>query len=83
MTTMTVSSKGQMVLPANIRKRLGLMAGTQMEIIEEADGVRLVVARPIKAANIAACAGMVTAPTKGKARSLSDFDPALMLKKKK
>jgi AbrB family looped-hinge helix DNA binding protein len=83
MTTMTVSSKGQMVLPANIRKRLGLIAGTQMEIIEEADGVRLVVARPIKAVNIAACAGMVTAPTKGKARSLSDFDPASMLQKKK
>ncbi|MEQ1526208.1 MAG: restriction endonuclease subunit S [Gallionella sp.] len=29
------------------------------------------------------CAGMVTAPTKGKARSLSDFDPASMLQKKK
>ena len=79
MTTMTVSSKGQVVLPAGIRKRLGLMAGTQMEIIEEADGVRLVVARPIKATNIAACAGMVTAPAHGKARSLSDFDPASML----
>ncbi len=79
MASMTVSSKGQIVLPAEIRKRLGLMAGTQMEIIEEADGVRLVVARPVKAANIAACAGMVTAVAKGKARSLSDFDPASML----
>jgi hypothetical protein len=34
-------------------------------------------------AYLEACAGIVTAPTKGKARSLSDFDPALMLKKKK
>lgn len=34
-------------------------------------------------AYLEACAGMVTAPTKGKVRSLSDFDPALMLKKKK
>lgn len=83
MSTMTVSSKGQIVLPADIRKRLGLMAGTQMEIIEEADGVRLVVARPIKTADIASCAGMVTAPQKGKARSLSDFDPASMLRKQK
>lgn len=82
MTTMTVSSKGQVVLPAGIRKRLGLMAGTQMEIIEEADGVRLVVARPIKATNIAACAGLVTASAKGEARSLSDFDPASMLGRK-
>lgn len=82
MATMTVSSKGQVVLPADIRRRLGLMAGTQMEIIEEPDGVRLVVSRPIKAASIAACAGMVTAASKGKARNLADFDPALLLNKK-
>ncbi len=81
MAIMTVSSKGQVVLPADIRRRLGLMAGTQMEIIEEPDGVRLVVARPIKAASIAACAGMVTAPSKGKARNLSDFDPASLAAK--
>jgi antitoxin PrlF len=81
MATMTVSSKGQVVLPADIRRRLGLMAGTQMEIIEEPDGVRLVVSRPVKAASIAACAGMVTAPSKGKARCLSDFDPASLLAK--
>lgn len=83
MTTMTVSSKGQVVLPADIRRRLGLMAGTQMEIIEEVDGVRLVVARPINTANITSCVGMVTAPKKGKARRLSDFDPAQMLGKAK
>ncbi|NCN89850.1 MAG: AbrB/MazE/SpoVT family DNA-binding domain-containing protein [Gallionella sp.] len=83
MATMTVSSKGQVVLPADIRRRLGLMAGTQMEIIEEQDGVRLVVARPIKASSIAACVGMVTAPSAGKARNLADFDPASLLGKKK
>lgn len=81
MTTVTVSSKGQVVLPAEIRRRLGLMAGTQMEIVEEVDGVRLVVNRPIKTADIVSCAGMVTAPRKGKARSLSDFDPAAILGK--
>jgi AbrB family looped-hinge helix DNA binding protein len=81
MATMTVSSKGQVVLPADIRRRLGLMAGTQMEIIEEPDGVRLVVSRPVKTASIAACAGMVTAPSKGKARSLADFDPASLAAK--
>jgi AbrB family looped-hinge helix DNA binding protein len=81
MATMTVSSKGQVVLPADIRRRLGLMAGTQMEIIEEPDGVRLVVSRPVKAASIAACAGMVTAPSKGKARNLADFDPSTLTAK--
>lgn len=81
MAIMTVSSKGQVVLPADIRRRLGLMAGTQLEIIEEPDGVRLVISRPIKAASIAACAGMVTAPSKGKARSLGNFDPASLAAK--
>jgi antitoxin PrlF len=83
MATMTVSSKGQVVLPADIRRRLGLMAGTQMEIIEEPDGVRLVVSRPVKPTSIAASAGMVTAPSKGRIRNLSDFDPASLLNKKK
>jgi len=83
MTSMTISSKGQMVLPADIRKRLGLMAGTRLEIIEEADGLRLVVPRPINTTNIAACAGMIIAPQKGQARSLSDFDAASTLRKSK
>lgn len=81
MAMMTVSSKGQVVLPADIRKRLGLMAGMRMEIVEEADGVRLIVARPVKAANIAASAGLVKAPSQGRARSLADFDPASMLQR--
>lgn len=57
------------------------MAGTQMEIIEESDGVRLVVSRPVKTSSIAACAGMVTAPSKGKARNLADFDASSLLSK--
>lgn len=81
MATMTVSSKGQIVLPADIRRRLGLMAGTQMEIIEEPNGVRLVVSRPVKPTSVAACAGMVTAPSKGKPRRLEDFDAAALMRK--
>jgi AbrB family looped-hinge helix DNA binding protein len=81
MQTMTVSSKGQVVLPASIRRRLGLIAGSQLSIIEEADGVRLVVSRPINATSVASCAGMVTATSKGHPRNLADFDPASLLKK--
>ena len=81
MATMTVSSKGQVVLPADIRRRLGLMAGTQMERIEEPDGVRLVVSRPVKTTDVTACAGMVTASSKGKPRKLSEFDAASLLHK--
>ena len=46
MTTMSISSKGQIVLPAKIRKRLGLMAGSQLDIIEEQDSLRLVPSHP-------------------------------------
>lgn len=81
MTTATVSSKGQVVLPADIRRRLGLLAGTQVEIIEQSDGVRLVVSHPVKATAIEACAGMITAPSKGKPRRLQDFDPAILASK--
>jgi antitoxin PrlF len=81
MATMTVFSKGQIVLPADIRRRLGLMAGTQMEIIEEPNGVRLVVSRQVKPTSVAACAGMVTAPSKGKLRRLENFDVAALMHK--
>jgi len=81
MTTMTVSSKGQVVLPADIRRRLGLIAGTQMEVIEEPNGLRLVVSRPATPTTIPECAGMVTAPSKGQPRRLEDFDAATLMRK--
>ena len=47
MSILTVSSKGQIVLPAELRRRLGMGAGAKIEAIEEADGVKLRVLRPI------------------------------------
>ena len=40
MSTLLVSSKGQIVLPAATRRRLGLGAGARLEVFEDADGVR-------------------------------------------
>lgn len=37
----TVSSKGQVVLPAAIRRRLGLAQGSVLRFVVEDDGVRL------------------------------------------
>jgi len=73
MTTMTISSKGQIVLPADIRRRFGLVAGTQIEIIEEREGLRLVAYNPVKPVSLASCVGMITSPSKGKPRRLADF----------
>ena len=35
MSTLLVSSKGQIVLPAELRRRLGMGAGARLEVIEE------------------------------------------------
>ena len=79
MTTLLVSTKGQIVLPADVRRRLGLGAGTKLEISEQAGGLFLRAVRPAPTADVAALAGMVSAPSRGVPRRLEDFDPASML----
>ncbi len=80
MATLTVSSKGQIVIPAALRRRLGMGAGAQIEIIEESGGLRLRVINPINRADVAGIAGMAKAKARGIARRLEDFDPASLLR---
>ena len=79
MTTLTLSSKGQLVIPAALRRKLGMGSGSVIEAIEESDGIKLKVVRAIPKQNIAALAGMVKAVSKGKQRNLDDFDAAAMV----
>jgi AbrB family looped-hinge helix DNA binding protein len=79
MSTLTVSSKGQIVLPAAIRRRLGMGAGARLEVIEETDGVTLRVVRPVEKTDLSGLAGMIKAPTRGAPRRLEDFDAASLL----
>jgi antitoxin PrlF len=79
MSQLTVSSKGQIVLPAAIRRRLGMGAGAKLEVIEEPDGLRLRVARAVERSDVSALAGMAKAPSRGFPRSLEGFDPASLL----
>jgi antitoxin PrlF len=79
MTTLTVSSKGQIVLPAEQRRRLGLSAGAKVEVQEEPDGLRLRVVRAVARTDVSSLAGMVKAPSRGVPRRLDDFDPASTL----
>lgn len=39
--TATVSSKGQVVIPGDVRKRLGLVQGSVLRFVLEGDSVRL------------------------------------------
>lgn len=80
MSTLIVSSKGQIVLPAEMRRRLGLGAGAKLEAIEETDGVRLRLIRSIRESEVTALAGMVKLRPGGKPRRPDDFDAASLLR---
>jgi antitoxin PrlF len=79
MSTLLVSSKGQIVLPAEMRRRLNMGAGARIEVIEESDGLKLRVVRSVATADMTNMAGMVKARSRGVPRSLADFDPASLL----
>lgn len=81
MATITVSSKGQIVLPAGVRRRLGMGAGSKIEILEEEDGLRLKVVRTVNRTDLTELAGMVTAPSRGVPRRLEEFDPSSTIRK--
>jgi AbrB family looped-hinge helix DNA binding protein len=79
MSTLLVSSKGQIVLPAALRRRLGMGAGARIEVLEESDGLKLRVIRSVTTADLTGMAGMVKAPARGVPRRLEDFNPASLL----
>ncbi|WP_295391941.1 AbrB/MazE/SpoVT family DNA-binding domain-containing protein [uncultured Thiodictyon sp.] len=83
MTTVVVSCKGQIQLPAALRRRLGLGSGTQLELLEEGDGLRLRVVRAEPSVDLTGLAGLVTAPSRGVPRRLEDFDPATLTARKR
>ena len=82
MSTLLVSSKGQIVLPAALRRRLGMGAGARLEVLEESDGLKLRVVRAVAKTDLAGMAGMVKAPSHGTPRRLEDFDPATLVSRK-
>ncbi|MGA7983438.1 MAG: AbrB/MazE/SpoVT family DNA-binding domain-containing protein [Chromatiaceae bacterium] len=79
MTTVILSDEGQVPLPADLRRRLGLGAGARLELSEEPDGLRLRVVRTLPPTDIASLAGMIKAPSCGAPRRLEEFDPATLL----
>jgi AbrB family looped-hinge helix DNA binding protein len=83
MSTLLVSSKGQIVLPAALRRRLGMGAGARIEVLEEPDGLKLRVVRSVATADMAGMAGMIKARARGIPRRLEDFDPASLLSRQR
>jgi AbrB family looped-hinge helix DNA binding protein len=83
MSAVTLTEKGQIVIPAEIRARFGLTPGTQVEFVDEGGAIRLVVRRRVARSDPAAGYGLVkVAPARGGAtRKLSEFDPASLLRR--
>jgi len=81
MPTLVVSSKGQIVLPAALRRRLGMGAGARLDVVEEADGLKLRVVRPVERSHVLNLAGMLKAPSRGVPRRLDDFDAATLVRR--
>lgn len=77
----TLTEKGQVVIPAAIRKRYGLTPGTEVQFIDNGDGIRLVIRRPVAASTVEEGYGMFRLGKTGKSRRLSNFDPASLLDK--
>lgn len=82
MSAATLTAKGQIVIPADIRARYELTPGTQVEFVDEGGVIRLLVRRRVTASDPAAGYGLIRIePARARpARRLSQFDPASMLK---
>ena len=75
MLTVTVSEKGQVVIPAEIRRRLGIVPGCQLDFTLEGNTIRVELKRRIRPARPEDGYGMLVCHKPGE-RRLADFDVA-------
>jgi antitoxin PrlF len=75
MKAATLTEKGQIVIPAEIRARYGLGPGTQVEFVDEQGVLRLRVLRRVPPSDPEAGYGMVKI-SRRPSRRLADFDAA-------
>ena len=77
MASATLTAKGQIVIPAEIRARYQLTPGTQVEFIDSGTEIKLVVRRKITPSDPEAGFGLCKVdPDRKRGKKLSDFDPS-------
>jgi antitoxin PrlF len=83
MSAATLTEKGQIVIPADIRARYELTPGTQVEFVDEGGVIRLLIRRRVPVSDPVAGFGLVKVKrTKaGSKRRLSEFDAADLLRR--
>jgi len=85
MSAATLTAKGQIVIPADIRARYELTPGTQLEFVDEGGVIRLLVRRRVPTSDPMAGFGLVKVKRAkaGVQRKLSTFDAADLLARRK
>jgi AbrB family looped-hinge helix DNA binding protein len=86
MPAATLTEKGQIVIPAEIRARYELVPGTQVEFVDEDGTIRLIVRRRVPLTDPASGYGLIKVPKRSKGnkvRRLSDFDAAATLTRRR
>lgn len=73
MSSVTVSKKGQVVIPAAMRKQLGITPGCQLDLSIDGNAIRLQIKRKLSRSNVEEGFGMLVCTIPGK-RSLLDFE---------
>ena len=83
MPAATLTEKGQVVIPAEIRTRYELTPGTQVEFVDDGGTIRLLVRRRVVPSDPEKGYGLVKVKSsgRGRPRRLSEFDPATTLKR--
>ena len=79
MLTVTVSEKGQVVIPVEIRRRLGIAPGCQLDFSLEGHVIHAEVKRQVVPTTAEDGFGMLVCKQPGK-RRLADFDVALAMR---
>lgn len=79
MLTVTVSHKGQVVIPADIRRKLGIAPGCQLDFRLEGHVIHAEVKRQVAPTQAEDGFGMLVCKKPG-SRNLADFDVALAMR---
>jgi len=73
--TTTLSTKGQVIIPKEVRERHGWDAGLSLELVEQADGVVLRPVRSLRRTTVDEVLGCL--PYKGPRKTLADMEAAI------
>jgi antitoxin PrlF len=80
MQNVTVSDKGQVVIPASIRRSLGIRPGVQLGFEVDGAVIRVSVQQAVVASDVASGYGMLKAKRTNKKRDLMAFDIAAAMR---